>query len=96
MRRSALRAGAHRAKIHYRIGSSEYNQRLSEERAQSVKAYLIGIGIAAQRVETSGKGEKEPVTAPGDCPGAKSAKVISCLQPDRRVDIALIGSRTPQ
>jgi len=79
-----------------RIGSSEYNQRLSEERAESVKAYLVGIGIDAQRVETSGKGENEPVTRAGDCPGAKSAKVISCLQPDRRVDVALVGSRMPQ
>jgi len=79
-----------------RIGSSAYNQHLSEERAESVKAYLVGIGIPAQRVETSGKGEKEPVTASGDCPGAKSAKVISCLQPDRRVDVALVGSRMPQ
>ncbi|HZR70500.1 MAG TPA: OmpA family protein [Burkholderiales bacterium] len=79
-----------------RIGPSEYNQRLSEERAESVKAYLVGIGIPAQRVETSGKGENEPVTRAGDCPGAKSAKVISCLQPDRRVDVALVGSRMPQ
>jgi OmpA-OmpF porin, OOP family len=79
-----------------RIGSSAYNQVLSEERAESVKAYLVGIGIAAQRVETSGKGENEPVTLAGDCPGRKSAKVISCLQPDRRVDIALVGSRMPQ
>jgi OmpA-OmpF porin, OOP family len=79
-----------------RVGSSEYNQRLSEERAQSVKAYLVGLGIAAERVETSGKGKTEPVTLAGDCPGAKSAKVISCLQPDRRVDIALVGSRMPQ
>jgi OmpA-OmpF porin, OOP family len=79
-----------------RVGSSEYNQRLSEERAESVKAYLVGIGIAAQRVETSGKGKTDPVTLAGDCAGAKSAKVISCLQPDRRVDVALIGARTAQ
>jgi OmpA-OmpF porin, OOP family len=79
-----------------RVGSSEYNQRLSEERAESVKTYLVGIGIAPQRVETSGKGKTEPVTLSGDCPGAKSAKLISCLQPDRRVDIALVGAKMPQ
>jgi OOP family OmpA-OmpF porin len=79
-----------------RIGSSEYNQRLSEQRAEAVKTYLVGIGIAAKRVETSGKGETAPVTLAGDCPGAKSAKVISCLQPDRRVDIALVGARIAQ
>jgi OOP family OmpA-OmpF porin len=31
------------------------------------------------------------VTKPGDCKGPKSPKVIACLQPDRRVDIEIIG-----
>jgi OOP family OmpA-OmpF porin len=75
-----------------RIGSSPYNQRLSEERAESVKTYLVGIGIASNRVQTSGKGETQPVTLAGECLSG-SAKVIACLQPDRRVDIELIGAK---
>jgi OOP family OmpA-OmpF porin len=78
-----------------RIGSSQYNQRLSEERAESVKTYLVGAGIASRRVQASGKGETQPVTLAGECLSG-SAKVISCLQPDRRVDIELIGARIPQ
>jgi len=76
-----------------RIGSDAYNQKLSERRAASVKSYLVSKGVEANRVYTEGKGEKQPVTQPGQCPGAKSAKVIACLQPDRRVDIELIGTK---
>jgi OmpA-OmpF porin, OOP family len=35
----------------------------------------------------------QPVTKAGECDGAKSAKVIACLQPDRRVDIDVVGRR---
>ncbi|MBO3703635.1 MAG: OmpA family protein [Candidatus Accumulibacter sp.] len=76
-----------------RIGSDAYNQKLSERRAAAVKTYLVSKGVEANRVYTEGKGEKQPVTQPGQCPGGKSAKVIECLQPDRRVDIELIGTK---
>ncbi|WP_291994817.1 OmpA family protein [Candidatus Accumulibacter sp. ACC003] len=76
-----------------RIGSDAYNQKLSERRAASVKTYLVSKGVEANRVYTEGKGEKQPVTKPGQCAGAKSKKVIECLQPDRRVDIELIGTK---
>ncbi|HRD92984.1 MAG TPA: OmpA family protein [Accumulibacter sp.] len=76
-----------------RLGSDAYNQKLSERRAASVKAYLVSKGVEANRVYTEGKGEKQPVTKPGQCAGPKSKKVIECLQPDRRVDIELIGTK---
>jgi len=43
------------------IGSDSYNQRLSERRAQAVKAYLVSRGVAASRLSTEGKGESEPI-----------------------------------
>ena len=76
-----------------RFGSDSYNQHLSEERAAAVKTYLLAKGIQAKRVQTEGKGETEPVTKAGDCEGAKSARVIACLQPDRRVDLEVVGTR---
>jgi len=76
-----------------RIGGDAYNQKLSEKRAASVKEYLVAKGIEANRVYTEGKGETQPVT--GDkCKGnAKTKALIDCLQPDRRVDIEVIGTK---
>ena len=76
-----------------RIGSDAYNQKLSERRAAAVKQYLVSKGIDANRVYTEGKGKKNPVTKPDQCLGKTSPKVIACLQPDRRVDIELIGTK---
>jgi OOP family OmpA-OmpF porin len=76
-----------------RFGSAAYNQKLSERRATAVKDYLVGKGIPANRVYTEGKGSKQPLTKAGDCKGPKSTKVVQCLQPDRRVDIEIIGTK---
>ena len=80
-----------------RIGSEEYNQELSEQRAQAVADYLQSKGVDSSRLQVAGKGESEPVT--GDqCrrmgeEDNKNQKLIACLQPDRRVDAELLGSR---
>jgi OOP family OmpA-OmpF porin len=76
-----------------RFGTDKYNLKLSQKRAESVKAYLVSKGIEPNRVYTEGKGKAQPVTKPGDCKGPKSKKVIACLQPDRRVEIEVIGTQ---
>jgi OmpA-OmpF porin, OOP family len=82
-----------------RIASEDFNQKLSEARAEAVKNYLQQEkGARAQRVTAEGKGESQPVTGE-DCKklGAERAankKLVACLQPDRRVEIEVLGSRT--
>jgi len=76
-----------------RFGTDAYNQKLSERRAEAVKAYLVSKGVEPNRVYTEGKGKKQPVTKADQCKGAKSKKVIECLQPDRRVEIEVIGTK---
>jgi OOP family OmpA-OmpF porin len=77
-----------------RFGSHAYNQKLSERRAQAVKDYLSSKNVQASRVDAMGKGETEPVTKADACRGAKSTAVVACLQPDRRVDVELMGAKT--
>lgn len=77
-----------------RLGSDEYNQKLSERRAQTVKEYLMSSGIVVGRIDAEGKGESHPITKAGECLGPKSAKVIACLAPDRRVDVEMNGTKT--
>ena len=44
-------------------GSKKYNLKLSERRAESVKAYLVKKGVAADRISTRGDGEANPVAS---------------------------------
>jgi outer membrane protein OmpA-like peptidoglycan-associated protein len=45
------------------VGSQQYNQKLSLERAQAVRNWLVQKGIASNRMKTVGKGENEPVAS---------------------------------
>jgi OOP family OmpA-OmpF porin len=78
-----------------RLGSEAYNQRLSVERADAVKRYLVeSDGIDASKISVEGKGTSNPITRPDDCEGKKrTPRLIACLQPDRRVEIEVTGSK---
>lgn len=81
-----------------RIGSEEYNRNLSARRANAVKAYLVSKGNDAARIYAEGKGKSQPVT--GDkcrkmgAENRRNKKLIACLQPDRRVEIEVLGTRS--
>jgi len=76
-----------------RLGSDAYNQKLSERRAAAVKTYLVSKGVEANRIYTEGKGKKQPVTGT-TCDNVKGrTALIACLQPDRRVEVEVIGSK---
>jgi OOP family OmpA-OmpF porin len=78
-----------------RLGSDAYNQKLSLLRAEAVKAYLVSQGrVDGGRIGTVGMSESSPVTLPGECKGNReTARLIACLQPDRRVEIEVVGTR---
>ncbi|MFZ4770628.1 MAG: OmpA family protein [Ferruginibacter sp.] len=43
------------------VGSNESNLKLSENRAGSVRTYLVGKGIAESRMKSTGFGEEKPI-----------------------------------
>jgi outer membrane protein OmpA-like peptidoglycan-associated protein len=67
------------------IGSDDYNQRLSERRAHSVGAALMDFGVGYDRVETSGRGEWEPIASNDSEWGrARNRRVEIHLKPMRK------------
>lgn len=67
-----------------RIGNDAYNQQLSAQRANSVKAYLTQRGVKSTNISAIGKGESNPVV---QCNNPDRTALISCLAPNRRVTI---------
>jgi outer membrane protein OmpA-like peptidoglycan-associated protein len=63
-------------------GSDEYNQSLSQRRAEAVRAYLVNRGVGSSRLTASGKGESSPVGDNGTDAGR---------QQNRRVEV-IIGN----
>jgi OmpA-OmpF porin, OOP family len=71
-----------------RLGSDSYNAQLSQDRADTVKAYLQSKGVEAS-MSSSGRGEADPVV---QCEGNKAnRKLTDCLQPNRRVEVTIVG-----
>ena len=66
------------------VGPDAYNQKLSQRRAEAVKAYLVAQGVETSRVYTEGKGETQPVA--DNTSAAGRAK-------NRRVTVEVVGTR---
>lgn len=62
------------------MGSEDFNQGLSERRADSVKRYLVGRGVEQGRLQSTGRGENAPV-ADNDSPAGR--------QQNRRVEVII-------
>lgn len=66
-----------------RVGSIEYNLRLSRQRAEGIRSALVANGIAASRLETKGYGRSRPV-ASNDTDEGRAR--------NRRVEFRVVGS----
>ncbi|GIV33385.1 MAG: cell envelope biogenesis protein OmpA [Chitinophagales bacterium] len=74
------------------VGTEEYNQKLSERRAEAVYNYLVREGIAPERLYQKGYGEKKNV-APNRLPNGKDNP--EGRQLNRRAEFVVIGELAP-
>lgn len=65
-------------------GSESYNQKLSEQRAQSVTSFLLAQGVASSRLTTMGYGESQPIADNSTAAGR---------QQNRRVEVAIYANK---
>jgi outer membrane protein OmpA-like peptidoglycan-associated protein len=65
-----------------RIGNPDYNQKLSERRADALRAYLVDKGVEESKIEIFSYGTTLPAK---DCGDEKGRALIECLAPNRRV-----------
>ena len=82
------------------MGSEQYNQALSERRANAVANYLVNQGVPAGKISAVGLGESQAqMTATCEAEVSKLGKkvskakkraaLIACIEPDRRVDVKI-------
>ena len=67
------------------VGSEQTNQRLSKDRAEAVRAYLVSKGVPSDKITSVGKGKSNPV-ASNDTPEGRAN--------NRRVEIVVVGGGT--
>ena len=64
-------------------GTEEYNQKLSERRAQAVADYAKSLGVAGSRISTVGLGELNPIASNETADGRRQ---------NRRVEVAIFAN----
>jgi len=64
------------------IGNPAYNQKLSQQRAQSIKKYLVKHGISSKRLTTAGQGEAKPIASNDTLLGRKQNRRVELHRTD--------------
>ena len=73
-----------------RMGTDDYNDKLSETRAKTVQVYLESLGVKSAASVAQGKGKRDPVSKNCTATASREQQIV-CLQPDRRVTIEVTG-----
>jgi OOP family OmpA-OmpF porin len=73
------------------LGQVERNEKLAQDRALTVRDYIIAKGLQDVRITTEGRGSREPVVT--TCARKATATSIACNLPNRRVVVVVTGQR---
>ena len=69
------------------IGDDGYNLKLSQRRADAVKAELVALDFPVERIVVSAHGSADPLVS---CPDMGGESLIRCLAPNRRTEVRFV------
>jgi outer membrane protein OmpA-like peptidoglycan-associated protein len=78
------------------VGSDEYNERLSENRAASVRDYMVQQGVSMNSIVASGFGETTPVASNDTATGRQQNRRVELVVSGDVIDTAALHIRIPQ
>lgn len=73
------------------LGQPERNEKLAQDRAQTVRDYIVSKDMSNLRITTEGRGSSEPVVT--TCGRKATPASIACNLPNRRVVVVVTGQR---
>ena len=76
------------------VGSDEYNQGLSERRAEAVRSYLAQQGVPASSMTAKGMGKSQPIASNSTAEGRQQNRRVELIVPGEVIGTK-IGSVTP-
>jgi OmpA-OmpF porin, OOP family len=74
-------------------GDAQYNVKLSEDRVQTIKNYLVSAGVASNLITTEFKAEAQQIEACTKPKFRSTAELQECLLPNRRVEVLVTGTK---
>ncbi len=72
-------------------GDAQYNVKLSQDRVETIKNYLVTNGVAANLITTEFKADGVQVEACTKAKFRNTAELQECLLPNRRVEVLVTG-----
>ena len=77
------------------VGSDEYNQKLSENRASAVKDFLVSQGVSPNNITSQGFGKSNPVADNSTAEGRAQNRRVNLVVSGDAIGIATQGSDAP-
>jgi outer membrane protein OmpA-like peptidoglycan-associated protein len=74
-------------------GNANYNVKLSQDRVETIRSYMVSQGVPANLISTAYKADSEQIQACTKAKFRNNAELQECLLPNRRVEVVLSGVR---
>ena len=74
-------------------GDANYNTKLSQDRVETIRAYMISQGVPANLISTAFQADTQQIEACTKAKFRSNAELQECLLPNRRVEVLLTGVR---